>query len=55
MVIVNAVIYYNFTILSRLLTKYEVSGNANDLGQGRLSGCLRAQLLNTGLVANIGL
>ncbi|NAS63669.1 hypothetical protein CVE36_22800, partial [Pseudomonas syringae pv. actinidiae] len=29
--IANAVIYYNSAILSRLLTKYEASGNANAL------------------------
>lgn len=30
-VIANAVIYYNSAILSRLLTKYEASGNAKAL------------------------
>ena len=40
----NAVVYDNSTILSRLLTKYEVSGNAKASGRRGLSSCLRAQL-----------
>lgn len=41
----NAVICYNPAILSRLLPKYKISGNAKASGRRGLSSCLRAQLV----------